>query len=538
MRGGSGAFGDEERLNMKLLELNIKNFGKFQNKSIKLHDGLQLICGENEAGKSTIHTFIRAMLFGLERKRGRGSANDTFSRYEPWENGNYYAGDLRFECGGKCFCLRRNFDKYSKKALLVCETDGEEMSVEDGDLDMLLYGLAEASYENTLYIGQLRAPASHALAEELKNYAAGYYRTGDDEINLSCALESLALSKKTVDREIKQVLLEKEKKREAIEQEASYIWREIHYIDDKIEALREELKLRDMEKEEKPQEGEMENEWVKRRFTDALRPAKWRVHPIEILVIFGMIVLAFTLLPNPFNSFVTVVVALLGAIYIWNRMKIGRQGREAEAEEFLERSETEKELVSTDKLIWELEHLDGDRKEKQVEYDNLQELLQEQDELGGDYLKLDRRKGALLLAERRLEEVSRNMQRELTARLNRGASEIIKVITNGKYEMLTADENLHMGLLDQGKYVSMEQVSQGTLEQIYFALRMAAAKLLYEEEYPVILDDTFAFYDDARLEQTLRWLAGCGRQVILFSCQKREEEILRRNGIHYAKTIL
>lgn len=109
---------------MRLLELDIKNFGKFHNRNIELYDGLHLVYGENESGKSTIHTFIRAMLFGLERKRGRGSANDTFSRYEPWDNENYYAGGLQFECGGKRFSLQRNFDKYSKKASLVCVTDG------------------------------------------------------------------------------------------------------------------------------------------------------------------------------------------------------------------------------------------------------------------------------------------------------------------------------------------------------------------------------------------------------------------------------
>ena len=47
---------------MRLLELDIKNFGKFHNRSIEFQDGLQLVCGENEAGKSTLHTFIRAML--------------------------------------------------------------------------------------------------------------------------------------------------------------------------------------------------------------------------------------------------------------------------------------------------------------------------------------------------------------------------------------------------------------------------------------------------------------------------------------------
>lgn len=523
---------------MRLLELDIENFGKFRNRNIELQTGLHLVCGENEAGKTTIHTFIKAMLFGLERKRGRGSANDTFSRYEPWENGNYYAGGLRFECGDKQFCLKRNFDKYSKKTRLVCETDGEEMSVDDGDLDMLLGGLTEAAYENTLYIGQLHASTDQVLAAELKNYAASYYVAGDSGINLAGALENLAAKRKAVDRELKQVLLEKQKKRELIEQEASYIWREIHHIDDKLEAVGEELELREMKEEEKPQEDGLENEWVKRRFTDVLRPAKWRVHPVEILVILGMIILAFVLLPNPLNSFVTVVVALLGAIYIWNRMKIGRQGQETEPEELLEGMAPEEELVSTDKLIWEMEHLSRERKEKQVEYENLQEQLQEQDELGAEYQKLERRREALLLAAKRMENTSGHMQKQLTLRLNQRTSEIIRTITGGKYERLAADENLHMCLLDQGRYVAMEQVSQGTLEQIYFALRMAVAELLYDESYPVILDDTFVFYDDIRLERTLRWLAGCGRQVILFSCQNREEELLRKNGICYAKTIL
>lgn len=291
--------------------------------------------------------------------------------------------------------------------------------------------------------------------------------------------------------------------------------------------------------EEAQEQDKLENEWVKKRFTDVLRPAKWRVHPVEILVILGVIVLAFLLLPNPLNSFVTVVAALLGAIYTWNRMKIGRRGQgEAGIEELLEGIVPEEELASTDKLIWELEHLTEERKEKQVEYDNLQEQLQEQDELGGEYQKLDRRREALLLAAKRLEDASGSMQKDLTLRLNQRASEIIEAVTGGRYKKLAADEELHMGLLFQGRYAAVEQVSRGTLEQVYFALRMAAAEILYDEDFPVVLDDTFAFYDDVRLERTLRWLAGCGHQVILFSCQNREEEIMKRNGIRYAKTIL
>ena len=69
---------------MKLKELNLKNFGKFHNQTIRLGEGLNLISGENESGKSTVHTFIRSMLFGMRKQRGRASRNDCYSRFEPW----------------------------------------------------------------------------------------------------------------------------------------------------------------------------------------------------------------------------------------------------------------------------------------------------------------------------------------------------------------------------------------------------------------------------------------------------------------------
>ena len=79
------------------------------------------------------------------------------------------------------------------------------------------------------------------------------------------------------------------------------------------------------------------------------------------------------------------------------------------------------------------------------------------------------------------------------------------------------------------KLLSIWQVSRGTMEQIYFALRMACAEFLNQEDaLPLILDDAFLTYDDTRLEQTLRWLALSGRQVLLFTCHRREQEILKR----------
>ena len=75
---------------MRLLELHIDGFGKFHDRTISFNDGINIIYGKNEAGKSTLHTFIRGMLFGIERGRGRAAKNDLYTKYEPWENSGTY----------------------------------------------------------------------------------------------------------------------------------------------------------------------------------------------------------------------------------------------------------------------------------------------------------------------------------------------------------------------------------------------------------------------------------------------------------------
>ena len=187
---------------MQINELLLKNFGKFHDRQIDLDEGINLIHGENESGKSTIHTFIRGMLFGIERGRGRAAQNDTFSIYEPWENPNYYSGILKFKSGEKHFRIERNFDKYSKKAELICEEDGEVLSVEDGDLQMLLGEMDAERYDNTVSMSQRNAQMGESIVAELKNYATNYYTSGNGEIDLAGALEQLRGRKKILENEI------------------------------------------------------------------------------------------------------------------------------------------------------------------------------------------------------------------------------------------------------------------------------------------------------------------------------------------------
>ena len=394
---------------MQINELVLKNFGKFHDRQINLEEGINLIHGENESGKSTIHTFIKGMLFGIERGRGRAAQNDTFSIYEPWDNPNYYSGTLKFASGGKHFRIERNFDKYSKKAELVCIEDGEVLSVEDGDLRMLLGEMNVDRYENTVSMSQRNAQMGESMAMELKNYATNYYTSGNGEIDLNGALEQLKGRKKVLENEIRMEMSRKQQKREKLEQEVSFIWRDVHHLEEELDRVEEELEYRAGKEEEKRKERQLEGEHGK-GVMDEIRPEKWRIHPMEILIFALVIVAAVIILSRPWNYLVAIVLFLAFGLYVWNRMKVGKKQVKTEPEIILEEITQEEEKVPIEKLRWEKAHITEELKEKTIQYDNLGEQLAELDEINEQSREYEMKRQAVQMAAEHLEQLSGAMR--------------------------------------------------------------------------------------------------------------------------------
>lgn len=513
---------------MRIREVYLKNFGKFREKNINISDGITIIYGENESGKTTVHNFIKSMLFGLERGRGRASLNDAFSRNEPWDNPNFYAGKLKFQSGEKTFSIHRNFDRIAKSAELICLDDGEELSVENGDLEMLLDGMTENIFENTVFIGQLKTFPNQTLAAALQNYATNYYASGDDELEVTSALEYLRKRKKEIEKERDLAIHRRQEKKEPLEQEASYVWREIHRLREEAEILEEELLEQKQKEQQKPVQ--------KKRFMDELRPDNWRIHPVEIMVSFLMVMVPHFIFEKPWAGLISIILFLCCGIYIWNRVKVSKKQEKTESEKLLE--EISGESLSVEKMLWKKERIESEIREKEIQYGNLQEQLEEMEDYSEYFTKQEQKKQAIQLAERKILELSAAMQKNLRSRLNARTAKILEEVTAGKYTQLFVENDLKMTVCYQEKRIAIDRLSQGTIEQIYFALRMAAAEFLNGEDQPVIVDDTFVYYDDVRLENTLKWLAANRKQVILFTCQNREEEILKKLNIAYKKETL
>ncbi|HOF40267.1 MAG TPA: AAA family ATPase [Candidatus Hydrogenedentes bacterium] len=135
-----------------------------------------------------------------------------------------------------------------------------------------------------------------------------------------------------------------------------------------------------------------------------------------------------------------------------------------------------------------------------------------------------------------IEEVARDRHAHIAPVLAQTASRYLSRITNGAYTELLLDRDLQVIVrvpqTDQLHSTPQKNLSKGTVDQIYLALRLALVTCLSAEgeRVPMLLDDPFANYDDARLAQALSLLAELRElpQILLFTCRDDVADTARR----------
>ena len=508
---------------MVIRRLKIKNFGKIRDKNMELSPGINVLYGENESGKTTTHTFIRSMFYGVRRLRGKASQNDTYTKYEPWENPAEYGGILWFTSKGKNYRLTRNFYKEKKLGELLCEDDGSLVDAEQGALGTILGNVSEAVYDNTVSVAQLKSVTGKDLVRELQNYMASYQGTGDSSVDMGRAMQMLKMSRKGYLTESARRKKDLEKEKEKISANMEYIRREIRELDEKRDRITQQQNGMNMGTRDKSTEDLLELR-IDRNGAFLAVVLLCGIAGTGCLAAFsGQIILS--LLAGVATAGVTVA-----ALFFRVRLSRELNKRERQRERWLSRH---------DELTWNRNSLDSDYEEKYTALSNLQSELQECEENTEVLTPEEMEIQALNMAMDTIEALSGNITDQVGSRLKRRTSEILSEITGGKYREVLMDEELHMSVNTGDRTVSIERLSRGTLEQIYFALRMAAGELFCKEEpFPVILDDVFGMYDEDRLAAALRWLHKENRQVIISTCHKREMEILDKEGIPYQKLFL
>ncbi len=143
----------------------------------------------------------------------------------------------------------------------------------------------------------------------------------------------------------------------------------------------------------------------------------------------------------------------------------------------------------------------------------------------------DRRLQILDIIATKIESTIDNVQKTVMPEVNRAIGQIVETVTAGKYVDVKVNGELGVFVVDRqdDKTVPLESLSAGTIDLLYIGLRIALADLLNGgKAVPLLFDDSFAQLDDQRLAQLLRYLATLDRQILIFTCQQRERQLLDR----------
>ncbi len=160
-----------------------------------------------------------------------------------------------------------------------------------------------------------------------------------------------------------------------------------------------------------------------------------------------------------------------------------------------------------------------------------EELLRQMEEADKKIEELEDTYAALAIAQQTLADAANDLQRRFAPRISRQAQKIFSDLTDSRYDRLLLERDLSVSVGAQGEDTLHKSLwrSDGTVDQMYLALRLAVAREL-SPAAPMILDDAFVRFDDDRLASALKILQEEAetKQIILFTCQDRENKILKK----------
>lgn len=179
--------------------LTIRAFGKFKDYELKFEEGLNILVGDNEAGKSTIHQFIEAMFFGFFKPYTKKKIyEDTYEKYIPWDHSGY-GGTMTVHQNGQRIRIERQFYK-GKDSLTIYDANSGEDITDSYDYDKVTkmanvaikhLGFNKVTYKNTMSLTQMQQRTEEDMVREIKDNMSNLASTHQATISVDRVIEAV-----------------------------------------------------------------------------------------------------------------------------------------------------------------------------------------------------------------------------------------------------------------------------------------------------------------------------------------------------------
>ena len=179
---------------MKIKNIKVNAYGNVENKDINLEEGINIIHGANESGKSTLLNYIISIFYGISRNKD-GKALSDYEKYKPW-NSNEFSGRISYKLeNGEKYEIFRDFNKknpkiYNDKLEDISDRfetdkkDGSKFFIEQMGIDKQMYLSTVVSTQEEVRLDEKN---QNMLIQKIANLAG----TGEDNVSYKKALTKL-----------------------------------------------------------------------------------------------------------------------------------------------------------------------------------------------------------------------------------------------------------------------------------------------------------------------------------------------------------
>ena len=619
---------------MKINSLKVNGFGKLKDRQVDFTDGINIIFGENESGKSSMLKFISGMLYGTSKNKNGKEISD-FEKYKPWDADNF-SGKINYTLDdGKTFEVYREF---KKKNPIIYNSNKEDISstfTMDKSKGINFFteqtNLDEETFYSTAITEQEGMKLSKSSQNSIIQKISNLVSSGDDNISYKKAIDKIIRNQneevgteRTSQRPINIV---ENKIRKLMEQKRNLeIYKDSIY-DNSLEKEQLKMELDDLEtkksflKDVKNKldnnrlknaelnfNKNLENEYEKKieelnkkiannEVEKKYEKINFRNYYISLIVLIITFIILMATKPERLLNFIVVIPIVLIMYKVLKERKnldktehnrtdstykivseinilkeniekqrlVSRE-KESKLKEEIEKEKDEltdkyikkldlgfidenieksydellKEIEDKEKRIntikFKLQTMEISSKDINDKLDNLAAIEEELDDAKTEKEELLSLNNSYNIAKECLEKAYNLVKENISPKFTNNLCEIISKISDNRYSnvILSDTEGLKVEL-PNGNYIPASRLSVGTIDQMYLSLRLSALKEVTQEKMPIILDEAFAYFDNERLENILKYLNEnfSENQIIIFTCSKREEEILEKLNITY-----
>lgn len=174
---------------MIIKSLNIESFKKFKKRNINFSEGFNIIYGENESGKTSLVTFIRAMLYGLPNDRNKKETGPRASSI-PF-NDAFAIGSMLVEEGGYDYTIERIFGRTAREDTIRFYKNDMPTNLINEVPGEYFLGISEKTFEKILMIGEMKIQIGKDDNEEVIGKLSNLAQTSDEDMSISKAIEIL-----------------------------------------------------------------------------------------------------------------------------------------------------------------------------------------------------------------------------------------------------------------------------------------------------------------------------------------------------------